>query len=63
MTNAPLAIGDTLYLINDKGEISALRAQPIAPRAARNKPKPAEAPAPEAPPRSDADGPVPAPGG
>jgi outer membrane protein assembly factor BamB len=63
VTNAPLAIGDTLYLINDKGEISALRAQPIAPRAARNKPKPVEAPAPEAPPRSDADGPVPAPGG
>jgi outer membrane protein assembly factor BamB len=63
VTNAPLTIGDTLYVINDKGDISALRAEPVAPRAARNKPAPAAAPAPEAPPRSDADGPVPAPGG
>lgn len=64
VTNAPLAIEDMLYVINDKGEISALRAQAVTPRAARNKKaEPAEAPAPEAPPRSDADGPVPAPGG
>jgi outer membrane protein assembly factor BamB len=64
VTNAPLAIENTLYLINDKGEISALRGQPITPRAAkRQAAPPAEAPAPEAAPRSDAEGPVPAPGG
>ena len=64
VTNSPLVMGDTLYIINDKGEISALRAEAVAPRAARNKPAPVEAPAPEAaPPRSDADGPVPPPGG
>lgn len=63
VTNAPLAIEDTLYVINDKGEISALRGQPITPRAAKRKAEPVEAPAPPETPRSDADGPVPAPGG
>ena len=63
VTNSPLAVNDTLYLINDKGEVSALRGQPIAPRAARVKNPPAEpAPAPEAAPSPDA-GPVPNPGG
>ena len=63
VTNSPVAVNDTLYLINDKGEVSALRAQPIAPRAARVKNPPAEpAPSPEAAPSTDA-GPVPNPGG
>ena len=35
VTNAPLAVDNTLYLINDDGNISALRAQPIAPRAVK----------------------------
>ena len=63
VSNPPLAVEDTLYLINDNGEISALRGQPIAPRATKREAPPAEAPAPEAAPRSDAEGPVPAPGG
>jgi outer membrane protein assembly factor BamB len=35
VTNAPLGIGDTLYVINDQGDISALRARPVAARSAR----------------------------
>ena len=63
VTNSPVAVNDTLYLINDKGEVSALRAQPIAPRAVRVKNPPAQpAPSPEASPSTDA-GPVPNPGG
>ena len=47
VTNPPLVVGDTLYLINDKGEITALRGQPIAARAAKAQPAPApDAPAP-----------------
>jgi len=38
VTNPPMVVADTLYLINDEGEISALRAQPIAQRAARGEP-------------------------
>jgi outer membrane protein assembly factor BamB len=57
VTNPPLVIADTLYLIDDDGDISALRAQPIAPRAAKREPAPAPAPAespaePPAPPAS-----------
>jgi len=63
VTNPPLAVNDTLYLINDKGEVSALRAKPITQRAARTPPPPPEAaPVPESTPPSDA-GPVPNPGG
>jgi outer membrane protein assembly factor BamB len=35
VTNAPLVVDDTLYLINDKGDIVAMRGQPIVSRAAR----------------------------
>ena len=48
VTNAPLVVDGTLYLINDKGEVSALRGQPIAARAAEGR-SPRPAPAPEAP--------------
>ncbi len=34
VTNAPLVVDGTLYVINDKGELTALRGQPIAARAA-----------------------------
>jgi outer membrane protein assembly factor BamB len=47
VTNAPLVVDGTLYLINDKGEVSAMRGQPIAARAAKAAPAPT--PAPEAP--------------
>jgi outer membrane protein assembly factor BamB len=47
VTNAPLVVDGTLYLINDKGEVAAMRGQPIAARAAKAEPAPA--PAPEAP--------------
>ena len=61
VTNAPVAVNDTVYLINDRGELSALRAQPITPRAARVKNPPAEpAPETEAAPSTDAG---PSPGG
>jgi outer membrane protein assembly factor BamB len=48
VTNAPLVVDGTLYLINDEGSISALRGQPIAPRAAKSERQPAAdaAPAP-----------------
>jgi outer membrane protein assembly factor BamB len=59
VTNPPLAIDDTLYVINDKGDIAALRAQAITPRAVKTrKPPPAEAPPPETAPAIDS-GPVP----
>jgi outer membrane protein assembly factor BamB len=64
VTNAPLAVGDVLYVINDKGEISALRGQPIAPRAAKNAPAaPAAEPAEQAAPPDENAGPVRSPGG
>jgi len=60
VTNPPLAVDNTLYLINDEGNVSALRAQPIAPRAVKTKaPPPEEAPAPEPAPASESEGPVP----
>jgi len=57
-------VNDTLYLIDDDGEVSALRAKPVASRASRTPPPPPPeaAPAPEPAPSSDA-GPVPNPGG
>ena len=54
VTNAPLAVDGMLYLLNDKGELTAMRGQPIVARAAKAAPAPAPAPAPEA---------APAPGG
>jgi len=51
VTNAPIAINGILYLINDDGNVSALRPQPIVARAARSEPETGTAPA------------VPAPGG
>jgi outer membrane protein assembly factor BamB len=52
VTNAPLVVDGVLYVLNDKGELTAMRGQPIAARAARTAPAPV--PAPEA---------APAPGG
>jgi len=46
VTNAPLAVNDTLYLINDKGELTAMRAKPIAARAAKAAPPAAQPAAP-----------------
>jgi outer membrane protein assembly factor BamB len=63
VTNAPLSVNDMLYVINDRGEISALRGNPIAPRAAKSAPAPAEPPAEPAPPPDENAGPVPSPGG
>jgi outer membrane protein assembly factor BamB len=60
VTNPLLAVDNTLYLINDSGNISALRAQPITPRAVKTKAPPAiETPPPPAAPASDAQGPAP----
>jgi len=56
VTNAPLVAEGTLYVLNDKGELTAMRGQPIAARAARTAPTPA--PEPEAAPEA-----APAPGG
>ncbi len=44
VTNPPLSIDGMLYVISDKGDISALRGAPIGSRAAQSAP-PAEAPA------------------
>ena len=49
VTNAPLTVNGIVYVISDKGEISALRGLPIETRAAQAEPAPAEA-APPAPP-------------
>jgi outer membrane protein assembly factor BamB len=51
VTNAPLSVNGIVYVISDKGDISALHGLPIAARAAQTeKPAPAEsAPAPAAP--------------
>ena len=35
MTNAPLVVNDTLYVLNDEGDVSALRGQPVGARAAQ----------------------------
>jgi outer membrane protein assembly factor BamB len=63
VTNAPLVVNNVLYVINDKGEISAMRGNPIAPRAAKAAPATAPEPAPETPPPDENAGPVPSPGG
>ena len=45
VTNPPLVVNDTLYVINDDGDVMALRGQPIAARAAKAAPAPEPAPA------------------
>ncbi len=45
VSNAPLAVNGVLYVISDKGDLTALRASPVASRAAR--PEPAAPPAAE----------------
>ena len=52
VTNAPLVANDNVYVISDKGEISALHGVPVAARAAQAEPAPAAG-----------DGVTPAPGG
>jgi outer membrane protein assembly factor BamB len=51
VTNPPVVVNDTLYVINDDGGITAMRGHPIAARNAQAKPAaPAPAPAPPAEP-------------
>lgn len=51
VTNAPLAVGDLIYVITDKGDIVAFHGTPVASRAAKVEAPPAEAaPAPAAAP-------------
>lgn len=57
VTNPPLAVNGILYVISDKGDLSALHGLPVAARAARAE-KPAPAPAP-----AEVPAPAPAPGG
>lgn len=62
--NTPLvAVDNTVYLIDDAGNIEALRAAAITPRAVKTKkPPPAETPPPATAPAGDAQGPAPPPG-
>lgn len=46
VTNAPLVVDGTLYVINDQGELTAMRGQAITPRAAKSERKPAAETAP-----------------
>lgn len=46
VTNAPLSVDGTLYVITDKGDIAALRGSPVGARAAKS--EPAVAPSPPA---------------
>jgi outer membrane protein assembly factor BamB len=41
VTNPPIVVNEMLYLIDDKGDVTALRAKPIAARAAKAQPPPA----------------------
>lgn len=43
VTNAPLSVDGTVYVITDKGDIAALRGSPVAARAAKSTPAPAGA--------------------
>jgi outer membrane protein assembly factor BamB len=63
VTNAPLTVGNVLYVINDKGEISALRGDPIAAKAARTAPRPDAEPATPPVPTDESAGPARSPGG
>jgi len=66
VTNAPLAVDGIVYVINDKGDVVALRGTPVAARATKAAPA---SPSPAAPvaapvaPATDADGPTRSPGG
>jgi outer membrane protein assembly factor BamB len=50
VTNAPLSVDGTVYVITDKGDIAALRGSPVAARAAKAEPAPAPAGAVSPPP-------------
>jgi outer membrane protein assembly factor BamB len=67
VTNAPLAAGGNVYLISDKGDITALHGVPVAARAAQVAPasnKSAPAPRPAEPASSTSEpAATPAPGG
>ena len=52
VTNAPIAIGDVVYVITDKGELSAFHGTPVTSRAAKSEAAPAAAPAAEPAPAS-----------
>ena len=54
VTNAPVAVGDLVYVVTDKGDIFALHGTPVASRRRRRQTAPAPEPAPA---------PAPAPGG
>jgi outer membrane protein assembly factor BamB len=56
VTNAPLAVNGILYVISDKGDVSALHGLPVGARAAKAEPAPAPAP-------DSAAGATPPPGG
>lgn len=61
VTNAPLAVNGVLYVISDKGDVTALHGLPVGARAAKNAPPAAEpAAVPAAEPAADA---APPPGG
>jgi len=57
VTNAPLAVNGNLYVISDKGDVTALHGLPVGARAAKVE-KPVAAPAP-----AETPAPQPAPGG
>jgi hypothetical protein len=42
VTNAPLVVNDTLYVLNDDGDVTAMRGQPLGARAAQTAPAPTE---------------------
>jgi outer membrane protein assembly factor BamB len=46
VTNAPLAVGDVVYVITDKGEVVAFRGTPVASQAAKTEAPPEPAPVP-----------------
>jgi outer membrane protein assembly factor BamB len=46
VTNPPLAVDGNLYVINDQGDIVALRGTAVASQAAKSEAAPAPAPAP-----------------
>jgi len=62
VTNPPLAVNGILYVISDKGDLTALHGLPLGTRAARAAPPPAPTPTPDAPPPTP-DAAAPAPGG
>ena len=63
VTNAPVAVGNVLYVINDKGDISALRGDPVVAKSAKTAPQPGTEPAPAPAPTDESAGPARSPGG